>query len=82
MALTLRPRQTQALQDLRQAYASGARAPVLVASGEFIAAEMRDRANADRVRSVAAARRSSQATCSGKRSRVMRFRFIEVAVEP
>jgi len=33
--LTLRPRQSQALQDLRQAYASGARAPVLVAPTGF-----------------------------------------------
>ena len=33
--LTLRPRQAQALQDLRQAYASGARAPVLVAPTGF-----------------------------------------------
>ena len=33
--LTLRPRQSQALQDLRRAYASGARAPVLVAPTGF-----------------------------------------------
>lgn len=35
MALHLRPRQVQALQDLRQSYASGSRAPVLVAPTGF-----------------------------------------------
>ena len=35
ITLQLRPRQFQALQDLRQAYASGARAPVLVAPTGF-----------------------------------------------
>ena len=35
MTPTLRPRQQQALTDLRQAYASGARAPVLVAPTGF-----------------------------------------------
>ncbi len=35
MTLHLRPRQTQAVEDLRQAYASGARAPILVAPTGF-----------------------------------------------
>jgi superfamily II DNA or RNA helicase len=35
MTLTLRPRQTKAVEDLRQAYASGARAPILVAPTGF-----------------------------------------------
>ena len=35
MTLTLRPRQTQAVADLRQAYASGHRAPILVAATGF-----------------------------------------------
>ena len=35
MTLTLRPRQHQALADLRQAYASGSRAPILVAATGF-----------------------------------------------
>ena len=35
MTLHLRPRQTQAVDDLRQAYASGARAPILVAPTGF-----------------------------------------------
>jgi len=35
MTLTLRPRQLQALADLRQAYASGSRAPILVAPTGF-----------------------------------------------
>ena len=35
MTLTLRPRQLQALTDLRQAYASGSRAPILVAATGF-----------------------------------------------
>jgi DNA repair protein RadD len=35
MTVNLRPRQLQALSDLRQAYASGARAPVLVAPTGF-----------------------------------------------
>ena len=33
--LTLRPRQHQALADLRQAYATGSRAPILVAPTGF-----------------------------------------------
>jgi superfamily II DNA or RNA helicase len=35
MTLTLRPRQTQAVEDLRQSYASGHRAPILVAPTGF-----------------------------------------------
>ena len=35
MAVTLRPRQVKALDDLRNAYASGARAPILVAPTGF-----------------------------------------------
>ena len=35
MTLTLRPRQSQAVADLRQAYASGSRAPILVAPTGF-----------------------------------------------
>jgi DNA repair protein RadD len=35
MTITLRPRQTQAVEDLRQAYASGARSPILVAPTGF-----------------------------------------------
>ena len=35
MTITLRPRQHQALADLRQAYASGSRAPILVAATGF-----------------------------------------------
>jgi len=35
MTPTLRPRQHQALADLRQAYASGSRAPILVAATGF-----------------------------------------------
>jgi superfamily II DNA or RNA helicase len=35
MTIQLRPRQHQALADLRQAYASGSRAPILVAATGF-----------------------------------------------